>query len=298
MGRAVNPLLERKTILKKLSMWRLCAIMFFLLLALNIISPKNSSILQNDYVAQIWIDGFISDNRELNKSIENIYHNDRAKALIVNVNSPGGTFVGGEKLYRLLKKISMKKPVVALLGDQATSAAYLLSLGTDHIIAHQGTLTGSVGVVLQSFEITDLAKKIGITPIILKSNQLKATPHPAEKLTKQGEVYLQNLVSNSQQLFMEIVKERRANISEEDLRDIEQGKVYTGAMAKDNNLIDEIGGFDNAIVWLKSQNIKTDIIIDIDLYKKGYGIGDILKGFNFLNNLDYKLLSIFSVKLH
>lgn len=297
MAKTLNPFIERKAILKKLTMWRLCAIIFFLLLAFKVILPQNSSILQNDYIAQIWIEGFISDDYDLKKSIEEINNDHRAKALIININSPGGTFVGGEKFYKLLRKISINKPTVAILGDQATSAAYLLALGTDHIIAHQGTLTGSVGVILQSFEINDLAKKIGITPIILKSSALKATPHPAEKLTKQGELYLQDLVNTSQEVFINIVKERRSGIEENQLLDINKGKVYTGVMAKNNHLIDELGDIDNAIAWLKSKDIKTDLIIDIDLYKKGKGLRDILKGINFMNNFNYQLLSIFSASL-
>lgn len=146
MGSILNPFIDRKSLLKKLSMWRLSAIILFVFLAFKLFLAKDLSVFQTDYVAQIWIEGFISDDRDLKNSIESIYRDKRAKALIVNINSPGGTFVGGEKFYTLLRKFSKSKPTVAVLGDQATSAAYLIALGTDHIIAHNGTLTGSVGV--------------------------------------------------------------------------------------------------------------------------------------------------------
>lgn len=292
MGNTLNSFVNRRALLRKLSIWRLCAIIFFMLLAFKLLSPKDWSILQYDYVAQIWIEGFISDNYELEQSLNDILHDSRIKALIVNINSPGGTFVGGEKLYSTLKKISERKPTVALLGDQATSAAYLLALGTNHIIAHQGTLTGSVGVILQSFEVTELAKKVGITPIILKSSPLKGTPHPVEKLTTEGTSYLQELVDNSQEIFMKIVKERRKDIAELQLLDIKQGKLYIGVQAKENNLVDALGGRDQAIEWLNNKNIVTDIIKDININKNKTNIRDIFKSLNFINNINYKLLSI------
>lgn len=103
--------------------------------------------------------------------------------LIVNVNSPGSTVVGSEKIYNILRKISEKKPVVIVMGTVATSGGYLISLRGDYIISHNGTITGSIGVILQTAEVTELAQKLGIKFNNFKSGELKAAPNPTEKLT-------------------------------------------------------------------------------------------------------------------
>ena len=295
--------LEQKIILRKVSKWRFFTIFLIFLFLFKFVFLTNFKVFQEDYVAQIWIKGFISNNYPLQQKLENILKNNRVKAVIVNIDSPGGTFVGGEKIYQLLKKFSKTKPVISLLGNQATSAGYLISLGTSHIVANQGTLTGSVGVMLQSFEATNLAKKIGVKPIILKSSELKATPHPAEELTIKGRKYLQDLVEQSQDIFLSIVKERRKNITQANLIDIAQGKVYIGEKAQEMNLIDQVGGYDEVLAWLNKRRVNTNNIVNIDLYqKKNTAIADILRTFSFekidaITQLDmidffnYKLLS-------
>ena len=293
--------LEKKIILRKVSKWRFFTILLIFLFLFKFIFLTNFKVFQEDYVAQIWIKGFISNNHLLQQKLENILNNDRVKAVIVNIDSPGGTFVGGEKLYQLLKKHSKTKPVIALLGDQATSAGYLVSLGASYIVANQGTLTGSVGVMLQSFEATNLAKKIGIKPIILKSSELKATPHPAEELSIRGRKYLQDLVEQSQDVFLSIVKERRKNITHANLMDVAQGKVYIGAKAQKMNLIDQVGGYDKVLAWLNKRRVNTNDIVNIDLYqKKNTTITDVLRTFSFKNIsaiTELDMVDVFNYKL-
>ena len=284
--------IDREKILKKLKRWRLIALILISIFIIKSIATS-SKLMQQDYIAQITLQGFIADNQKSLTHIERILRDSKAKALIVNINSPGGSFVGGEQLYNVLRKFNKKqKPVVALIGSQATSAAYLAALGADHIIAYKGSLTGSIGVLLQSFEISDLSAKLGITPIILKSSPLKATPHPAEKLTDSGKHYLQDIVNQSQEIFLDIITERRPNITKNQLSDIKLGKIYTGLEAKNINLIDAVGDMDDAKKWLKNQNININSIINIDIYDSESPLSGILKGFNINNLAGYRLLSI------
>jgi protease-4 len=277
--------LYHKSLLKKISRWRLFAIIFIILFIVKIIpSNKNGIPSSSDYIAEISIEGFISDNKTRNSKLEKIANNDKIKAVILNINSPGGTFVGGENLYHNIKKISAKKPVVALIGEQGTSAAYLASLGANQIFAFNGSLVGSVGVLLQSFEVTELAKKIGVKPIILKSSKFKASPHPAESMDNENKQYLQDVITDSQIIFVEFVKQSRKSMSEETLKEVSLGKVYVGSKAQKMNLIDKIGQKDNALQWLKTQKISVNKVISIELIPQN----KTLKG--FLNNFDPKNL--------
>ena len=293
--------LEQKITLRKVSRWRFFSVILLIFLLFKFFFIADFKVLQQDYVAQIWIKGFISDSYSLQKKISAIVKNPRVKALIVNINSPGGTFVGGEKIYQLLKKSSKVKPVVALLGNQATSAGYLISLGAGHIIANPASLTGSVGVLLQSMEVSDLAKKIGVKPLIIKSDIFKAVPHPAEKITDQDQKYLQDLVNQSQEIFLSILTERRKSITAENLSDIAKGKIYIGKKAAQIGLIDEIGGYKEVISWLKNRKVDISNIVNIDIYQNNKAnIIDILKNsaFTKIDMLtDYEVKNIFNYKL-
>jgi len=294
--------LEQKTALKKISRWRFLSIILVVFLLFKFFFVADFKFLQQDYVAQIWIKGFISDNYLIQKKITNVIKNPRVKALIVNIDSPGGTFVGGEKIYQLLKKHSKTKPIIALLGNQATSAGYLISLGADYIIANQASLTGSVGVLLQSVEVSDLARKLGIKPLIIKSNVFKAVPHPAQAITDRDQRYLQDLVNQSQEIFLSILAQRRSNIiSKENLLDIAKGKVYIGKKAAEIGLIDQVGGYSEVMLWLKKHQIDTSNIVNINIYQNNKNVFvDLFKNSAFTKLglfTDYDVKNIFNYKL-
>jgi protease-4 len=297
--------LEQKIALKKISRWRFLSIILVVFLLFKFFFVADFKFLQQDYVAQIWIKGFISDNYLIQKKITNVIKNPRVKALIVNIDSPGGTFVGGEKIYQLLKKHSKTKPIIALLGNQATSAGYLISLGADYIIANQASLTGSVGVLLQSVEVSDLARKLGIKPLIIKSNVFKAVPHPAQAITDRDQRYLQDLVNQSQEIFLSILAQRRSNIiNKEDLLDIAKGKVYIGKKAAEIGLIDQVGGYSEVMLWLKKHQIDTSNIVNINIYQNNKNVFvdlftnsaftklDLFTDYDVKNIFNYKLLSL------
>ena len=213
-----------------------------------------------DFIATISIEGIINDPVDTLNDLENINKSSNAKALLVNINSPGGTFVSSKELYDKIKEISKKIPVVTYMREMATSGGYLVSLASQKIFSNIGTITGSVGVILQTAEITELLKKIGINPIVIKSGDLKATPNPLESVSEKDSEYLNNIIKSMQLEFLNILSENR-DIENETLRIISDGRIFTGKQAKELNLVDFIGSKNDAINWLKEKAKVPQILI-------------------------------------
>jgi len=286
-------IIDRKLLLNKLTTWRLIAVFCLLFLIINLLFSNVIKLPSEPVIAQINIKGFIDDDDFRSKKLLEIADNKNIHALIVRIDSQGGSFVGGERLFNNLRKISENKPTVAILGNIAASAAYLTAIGTDYIIASQGTITGSVGVLLQTAELTDLASKLGIKPLLIKSNKYKAAPHFAEKITIEQKQYLQNIINESNEIFYGLVVNRRANLTEETKKEVKLGKIFLGKTAAKMNLIDELGDLESAKSWLKSKNININKIVEINLEENDNTIKSLLKGF-FVPNINHslKLLAI------
>ena len=174
------------------------------------------------------------------------------KGLITIVNSPGGTYVGSKELYDSIKVVREKIPTVVYMKEMATSGGYLVSLSSDRIYGNSGTITGSVGVILQTADISELLSKLGINPIIVKSGELKAVPNPAEKVDEDKLKYLESVINKMQDEFLNIVKADR-NINESTIKMVADGRILTGRDAKKLKLIDDIGNEKDALNWLKKE---------------------------------------------
>ncbi|AAU03981.1 signal peptide peptidase SppA [Rickettsia typhi] len=262
-------LIERRQLKSRLLIWKLADIILIaiicLLISKDFVQKQILSINSNeDYIASVLIDGIILEDEKRDKKLKKIIDNSHIKALIVNVNSPGGTVVGSEKIYNILRKISAKKPVVVVMGTMATSGGYLISLGGDYIISHNGTITGSIGVILQTAEVTELAQKLGIKFNNFKSGAFKAVPNPTEKLTEEVRVAVMENIEDTYKFFIELVSERRS-LPIEEVHKLADGRVYSGRQAFKLRLVDTIGSEDTALKWL--QEIKK---IDINLTVKDY----------------------------
>ena len=158
--------------------------------------------------------------------------------------------------------------MVAVMRSMATSAGYMAALGTDHIIAREGTITGSIGVIMEAFEATELAEKIGIRPITLKSGPHKAAPNPLEKFTPDQERVLQSVITDFFNWFVDIVAERR-NLPRDEVVELADGRIYTGRQALAAKLIDQLGGEDEARQWIeKERKIPSDLDIEDVKVKK------------------------------
>jgi protease-4 len=270
MALSAATLLERARLRLSVRKWRGLALFCLLMLLLSFPYIKLNKLSGGDYIARITIDNIIMFDQYRNDILKQLAKDDKVKAVMLKIDSPGGTVVGGESLYNNIRKISEKKPVAVLMGSTATSAAYMAAIAGDRIFAYNGTVTGSIGVIMQSFEATSLAEKIGIKPIIIKSSPLKATPNPLEKFSPQAEEALKHTVKDIHNMFIDMVIARRTNSKSSKIRDLADGRVFTGREALQLGLIDEIGSEDDAKSWLVTKRgIKSDLEIkDVLLIKK------------------------------
>jgi len=275
---SVNPdyLIERKRTKIQMIRWKILALVLgiavFFVSHNHLVPESNIStgVLQlGNHIGRIHIDSIIFDDHARLKKLAAIEKNDKVKALIVNINSQGGSVVGSEMLYNALRKISKQKPVVVVMGSVAASGGYLASLGADYIIAHNGTLTGSIGVIMQSAEITDLAKMLGVALHSFKSDELKAVPNFMEKLTPRAHKATMENIYAVYDYFAEVVADRR-DMNLEYVKTIADGRVYSGRKALELKLIDAIGNEDTAISWLqKEKGVSQDLeVMDIKLERK------------------------------
>lgn len=244
-------LVDRRRLKRNLLFWRGLAIAA--LVGLVVVGVgRLTGFLGGNYVARLSVSGIILNDPARLQLLSKVADDSSVKALILHIDSPGGTVVGGEALYKALRNVAQKKPVVAVMDQVGASAAYMIALASDRIYAHEGTITGSIGVIMQTTEITELLKKIGVTPVAIKSAPLKAVPSPLEPLTPEARKVTQALVDDIFQMFLDMVIKRR-NMAPDKAKKLADGRVYTGRMAVKNGLVDEIGGERQARIWLDSE---------------------------------------------
>lgn len=273
MTLSADSLLDRIKLKKTIVLWKtiaiVAAIAILIIMALNNKGVTNN--ISTDSIAKISIEGIILEDPIRDATLKSLKENDHVKAVIIYINSPGGTVVGGETIYNSFREISAAKPIVTIMGGMATSGGYMAAIGTDRIFAHAGTITGSVGVLLQSFDVTELGKKIGIDFTTFKSGKLKATPSPFEKMDEEAAKAINASIADSFGLFLDMVVERRA-LSAKEINLIKDGRIFTGRQALQAKLVDSIGGQDEAIKWLQEEksinkNLKV-INVELDTEKK------------------------------
>ena len=259
MKKKIFNMLKRLRYKKTISI--VVAIFFFVILI-------SDNRYKKPHIAKVTIDNIITQDSFRYEKLEELSQNKNTKAVIVFINSPGGTVVGGETLYKSIKSIAQQKPIISVMGEVATSAAYMASLGSNYIFAQEGTITGSVGVLVLSSEFTELAKKIGISTEVIKSGDLKASPSPLEKMTPKAREQMEKIVQEISKNFINLVKkERKLNNNKTQL--ISDGRIFTGQSALQIGLIDSIGNIKEAKEYLKIEhNIDMLPILNMEIIKK------------------------------
>ena len=172
-------IIYRRRLKRHLNFWRIAGVVAVIVAVLTMVSNYGATGLSS-HVARLEVSGIILNNPARDKALRRAAHRGAVKALIVEIDSPGGTFVGGEALYNHLRSVAKEKPVVAVMAGTATSAAYMAAIGTSRVLARNGTVTGSIGVIMQTADITGMLEKLGIKPETVKSSPLKAQPNPIE----------------------------------------------------------------------------------------------------------------------
>jgi protease IV len=208
------------------------------------------------------VSGIITDDRKLNETVTKLADDDSVKALIVAINSPGGSVAGGEALHDAIAHVADKKPVVAVMGGTAASAGYMVAVPAARIFAREATLTGSIGVLLETGEVSGLLKSIGVNAEAITSGPLKDQPSFTKPLSPEGREVLQGLVLDMYDQFVGMVAGGR-HMDPARVRELADGRAYTGRQALKLGLVDAIGGEPDARLWLADQKgIAADLPVE------------------------------------
>lgn len=285
-------LIERKHYKKQIRYWKMLVIALLVLAAFIFGSrskPFDNIHIKDGHIASVEINGVITENPKFERTlVEKVLNNNNAKALIVYINSPGGSITGTERILNVLKDIKKKKPIVAVMGTLAASGGYIVALPADHIVAHNSTLTGSIGVILETAEVTELASKVGITFNNFRSTPLKAGIGLSEKVTPEVEANIMSTIIDMHNYVMDLVCEHRG-IPRDDVSKIADGRIYTGRQAYELKLVDEIGTVESATKWLhENKKIDKNLRV-IELHQGG--------GFKIIDSiykdLEQRVMSLF-----
>src|SRR5262249_25436752 len=236
------------------SFWRVAAVLAagLAVLALVVAAGGDGFKRRTDHIARVRVEGLITGDRPFLKMLEKLEKADRVKAVIIDIDSPGGTTARSEAIYEAIRKIAAKKPVVSVMGTIAASGGYITAIASDYIVARGNTITGSIGVIFQWAQLQKLLGNLGVQIEELKSGELKAEPNlfkpPSEKvLTVTNE-----MIQDSFRWFTGLVAERR-RLPPDRVMVLADGRVYTGRQAVKEKLIDAIGGEDQALEWLRTE---------------------------------------------
>ena len=261
-------LLDRRRLKRGVAIWRALAVVALVALALVAAAPF--AFEGGDRVARLWVNGLIEDDPARDRVIADLRDDDAVKAVVLRLDSAGGTAVGGEALYLSLRSLAEAKPVVAVFGTTATSAAYMAALAADHVLAREATLTGSIGVLFQTAEFSALLEEIGVRAEAIRSGPLKAKPTPYEELDNPTRRAMRSVVADIYDSFLRLVMERRS-LDRETALTLADGRVFTGSQAVQVGLVDAIGGEDEARAWLAQMHGVPETIPAADVVGGGGG---------------------------
>ena len=251
-------IVDRRRLRRKLTFCRVLAGLLIVLAVIGVAAFLNDRLgfgTSGAYIARITIEGLIRDDRERVRQLDRLSRSSSARAVIVHVDSPGGTTAGSEQLYDSLMQLKEKKPLVIVVDSLAASGGYITALAGDHIVAGQTSLIGSIGVLFQYPNVVELLDKIGVKVESIKSSPLKAAPNGFEPTSPEARAAINSIIQDSYAWFKGIVKDRR-HLDDEGLARVADGRVFTGHQGIDLNLIDEIGDERTAIAWLaKEKNV-------------------------------------------
>jgi protease IV len=219
---------------------------------------KVLSMLSDDGVGVLLIDGAIDDSREPLSELKRFKEAPWIKAVVVRIDSPGGAVAPTQEIFEEIRKIKAQKPVIASMGGMATSGGYYIASACDKIVANPGTLTGSIGVIMQLANVEDLMKKIGVRGYNVKSGANKDIGSPFQDLSAEGRAILQGVVDSVHSQFVSAVAKGR-DMDEAAVRKLSDGRIYSGAQAKALGLVDNFGTLEDAIdLAAKQAGIESD----------------------------------------
>ena len=269
-------IVDRRRIRRKLTFWRVFAVVVAIAAVVTVgvvATPAGrGTFTASGSIARVHIDGLIRSDNDRVEALERL-EKSKAAAVVVHINSPGGTTAGSEQLYDALVRLKAKKPLVIVVEGLAASGGYITAIAADHIVAQQSSLVGSIGVLFQYPNFTELLKTVGVKVEEVKSSPLKAAPNGFEPTSPEARAALDSLVKDSYAWFRGLVKDRRG-MDDALLEKVADGRVFTGRQALDLKLVDQLGDEKAAIAWLVAQKgVKSDL--PVRDYKLTPRLGDL-----------------------
>jgi protease-4 len=281
-------IVDRRRLRRKLSFWRVAAIVVIVLGiagAAAVFANRNYAFDLRPYIARVTISGLIRGDQNRTEQLDRLASSTVARAVIVHVDSPGGTTAGSEQLFNALARLREKKPLVVVVDSLAASGGYITALAGDHIVAQQTSLVGSIGVLFQYPNVADLLGKLGVKVETIKSTPLKAAPDGFEPTSPEARAALDSIIQDSYAWFKAIVRDRR-HLDDSQLQTAADGRVFTGHQAIDLKLIDELGDERTALAWLgKEKNVDTKLPV------RDYALHGRFSDLNFLHAAALTLLN-------
>jgi protease-4 len=253
-------IVDRRRLRRKLTFWRIVAFLFAIagvVVTAAVMRGSSGTLAQaiSPQISRVTIQGIITGDHERTKALDDLARSRATRAVIVHVDSPGGTTAGAEELYEALRRVAAQKPTVVVVDGMAASGGYMAAMAADHIITQSTSLVGSIGVLFQFPNLTDLLKTVGVKVEEIKSSPLKAAPNGLEPTSPEARAAIEALVLDSYAWFKGMVQDRR-NLEGTALDRVTDGRVFTGRQAIELKLADEIGREQEAIDWLaKTKNI-------------------------------------------
>jgi protease-4 len=249
-----DAIVDRRRMRRKLTFWRVSAILVVIVAVVGAafaLVPGSRLMPATSYIARIKVQGLIRGNQDRVEALERLSRS-RARAVIVHLDSPGGTTAGSEQLYDSLRQLRDKKPMVVVVDGLAASGAYIAALSSEHIIAQDTSLVGSIGVLFQYPNFTEVLKTIGVKMEEVKSSPLKAAPNGFEPTSPEARAAIEAIVLDSYAWFKGLVKDNR-RMDDAQLAKVADGRVFTGRQAIGLKLIDALGNEKTALAWLEKE---------------------------------------------
>ena len=277
MSLDADQIVDRRRMRRKLTFWRVVAVLLVVGAIAGIASFATRGVTGladagSGSIARVKITGLIRGDQDRTEALERLGKSG-VRAVIVHIDSPGGTTAGAEQLYDSLVQLKGKKPMVVVVDGLAASGGYIAALASEHIIAQSASLVGSIGVLFQYPNFTDLMKTVGVKVEEIKSSPLKAAPNGFEPTSPEARAALAAVVMDSYEWFKKLVRDNR-KMDGATLDKVADGRVFTGRQAIDLKLIDEIGNEKNAVAWLAKEK-KVDPDSPVRDYRLKSRLGDL-----------------------
>ena len=249
MSLDADAIVDRRRLKRRLALWRAVAVLSLTGALLFGIWQMGLATMGGEHIVQLDIAELLMDDPDRTAAVRRLAEDKMVQALIVRIDSPGGTVVAAETLYHALRHVASEKPVVAVIAGTGASAGYLIALAADYIFARESSVTGSIGVLIQTGEISELLSRLGISAEAIKSSELKDQLSPLEPITPEARTATQAVVNDIYRWFVDLVANRRG-LSPAAALQLADGRVFSGRQAAALELIDGLGGLPEARNWL------------------------------------------------